>query len=193
MEQGSVRRFMIWTRIHTLCRRILPGCSSRCLFFRRHRPTRRPQQMDWCENKDYAYLADLQLNGCTALIQSGRWSGNDLALIFNNRGNAYSDKNDYDRAIADFSQAIRLDPKYAFPYDGRGKAYYGKNDLNRAFADFSQAIRLDPKYASPYNDRANVYYDNKDYDRAIADYDLAIRLESRNWLRVQRPRQRVQR
>lgn len=114
MEQGSVRRFMIWTRIHTLCRRVVAGVFVTVpLFPPAPADAQTQQQMDWCENKDYAYLADLQLNGCTALIQSGRWSGNDLALIFNNRGNAYSDKNDYDRAIADFSQAIRLDPKYA--------------------------------------------------------------------------------
>jgi tetratricopeptide (TPR) repeat protein len=135
------------------------------------------QQIDRCENNGYVYSPDLQINGCTAAIQSGQWSGKDLALVFNNRGNAYSDKNDYDRAIADFNEAIRLDPKYAFPYDGRGKAYYSKNDLNHAFADFDQAIRLDPKFAGAYNNRGNVYYDKKDYDRAIADYDQAIRLD----------------
>jgi tetratricopeptide (TPR) repeat protein len=33
------------------------------------------------------------------------------ALPFNNRGNAYSEKKDYDRAAADYNEAIRLDPK----------------------------------------------------------------------------------
>ena len=50
------------------------------------------QQMDWCRNKDYVYSPVLQIKGCTAVIQSGRLSGQDLALTFNNRGNAYSDR-----------------------------------------------------------------------------------------------------
>ena len=33
------------------------------------------------------------------------------ALAYNNRGVAWSVKKDYDRAIADFTEAIRLDPK----------------------------------------------------------------------------------
>jgi len=172
MKQPGIDRLKIRAGIQTFCRFAIwlfsPALS---IWTPTPADAQTQQQIDWCENKEYAYSPDMQLNGCTALIQSRRWSGKDLALIFNNRGNAYNDKNDYDRAIADFSEAIRLDPKYAFPYDGRGKAYYGKNDLDHAIADFSQAIRLDPKYASPYNDRANVYYDRKDYDRAIADYD----------------------
>jgi tetratricopeptide (TPR) repeat protein len=135
------------------------------------------QEMAWCENNGYAYSPDLQINGCTAVIQSGRLLGKGLASAFNNRGNAYNDKNDYDRAIADFDQAIRLDPKYAFAYDGRGNAHYSKNDKYRAFADFDKAIQFDPRFAGAYNDRGNVYYDQQEYDRAIADYDQAIRLD----------------
>jgi len=82
------------------------------------------QQIDWCVNKGYVYSPNLQINGCTAALQSGRLSGKDLASAFNNRGNAYNDKNDYDRAIADFDQAIRLgrrsDRDKYFCHDDRG-------------------------------------------------------------------------
>jgi tetratricopeptide (TPR) repeat protein len=136
-SMDSVSRFMIWATISfgaVLVALVIP------LFPPTPADAQTQQQIDWCENNGYVYTPDLQINGCTAAIQSGRWSGKDLALVFNNRGNAYSDKNDYDRAIADFNQAIRLDPKYAFPHDGRGKAYYAKNDLNHAFADFDEAV-----------------------------------------------------
>jgi tetratricopeptide (TPR) repeat protein len=83
----------------------------------------------------------------------------------------------YDRVIADFSQAIRLDPNYATAYSNRGVAYKEKGDHDRAIADYSQAIRLDPNYATAYNNRGNAYSDKGDHDRAIADYSQAIRLD----------------
>ena len=58
-------------------------------------------------------------------------------------------KRDYDRAIADFDQAIKLDPNCAVAYHDRGLAYRDKGDNDRAIADFDQAIKLDPKSLRP--------------------------------------------
>lgn len=52
--------------------------------------------------------------------------------------------NDADRAIADYTAAIRLDPKYANAYFNRGNGYNSKNDTARAIADYTEVIRLDP-------------------------------------------------
>jgi tetratricopeptide (TPR) repeat protein len=82
----------------------------------------------------------------------------------------------YDRAIADFTQAIRLDPDNAIAYEERGNAYASKGDYDRAIADFNQAIRINPDYVAAYNNRGNVYNDKGEYDRAIADYTQAIRI-----------------
>ena len=54
---------------------------------------------------------------------------------FNNRGTIYKEKGDLDRAIADFSEAIRLDPKFAAAYFNRGNAYDDKGDDAKALAD----------------------------------------------------------
>ncbi len=64
-------------------------------------------------------------------------------------GLAYDAKNNHDRAIADFNEAIRLNPKYTFAFNNRGNAYDAKNDHDRAIADYTEAIRLDPKYHTP--------------------------------------------
>jgi len=58
---------------------------------------------------------------------------------------------EYDKAIADYDEVIRLDPKDVFAYIYRGCAYERKGDYDKAIADYDEAIRLDPKYALPYN------------------------------------------
>src|SRR5213082_1238932 len=58
---------------------------------------------------------------------------------------------EYDKAIADYDEVIRLDPKDVSAYIYRGCAYHGKGDYDKAIADYDEAIRLDPKYALPYN------------------------------------------
>jgi tetratricopeptide (TPR) repeat protein len=93
------------------------------------------------------------------------------------RGEAHYAKGDYDGAIADFSEAIRLDPKFAIAFSGRGLAYSAKGDHDRAIADFNEAIRLDPKSRIAFYNRGLAYDAKGDYDRAIADYTEAIRLD----------------
>ena len=45
------------------------------------------------------------------------------AVKYFTSGNTYREKGDYDRAITDYDQAIRLDPKYTVAYINRGVAY----------------------------------------------------------------------
>jgi hypothetical protein len=81
------------------------------------------------------------------------------------------------RAIADYDEALRLDPKYAFAFNNRGNVYKAKGDLDRAIADYNEALRLDPKHAVDFNSRGNAYQDKGDLDRAIVDYNEVIRLD----------------
>jgi tetratricopeptide (TPR) repeat protein len=60
------------------------------------------------------------------------------------RGIAYGNKKDYDRAITDFNKAIELDPKYAAAYVGRAAGYANKSDRDRAIADYRKSLELDP-------------------------------------------------
>jgi tetratricopeptide (TPR) repeat protein len=119
---------------------------------------------------------------CTRQIESGRWQGLNLAVSYSNRGIAYFNQGEFDRAIADYNQALTLNPKSAAAYNNRGNAYNTKHDYDRAIADYSEAIILDPKYAAPHNGRGNVYNDQHEFDRAIADYNDAITLDPKNAL-----------
>jgi tetratricopeptide (TPR) repeat protein len=83
----------------------------------------------------------------------------------------------YDRAIADITEAIRLDPGNARGYQERAGAYHQKGDYDRAIADFTRAIQLDPEYHAAYNNRGLAYSHKGEYDKAIADLDHAVRLD----------------
>ena len=56
-------------------------------------------------------------------------------------------KGDFDKAIADFTDAIRLDPKYAAAYYGRACVYSKKGEKAKAEQDFQQARKLGYKGA----------------------------------------------
>jgi lipoprotein NlpI len=128
-----------------------------------------------CE-KNVSINPDLALQHCTALVESGKLSEENLAKALIFRGFAYRSKGDYDRAIHDFDQAIRLKPDFANAFNNRGIAYDYKGNYDRAIQDFDQAIRLQPDYADAFNNRGLVYGEKGNYDRAIQDFDQAIRL-----------------
>ncbi len=92
-------------------------------------------------------------------------------------GNAAYESGEYERAIQDLDEAIRLDPQYAFAYNNRGIAYRLLGQYNRAIQDYDEAIRLDPQYADAYYNRGVAYYNLGQYERAIQDWDEAIRLD----------------
>jgi tetratricopeptide (TPR) repeat protein len=62
------------------------------------------------------------------------------------------DKGDYDGAIADFTEVIRLIPNYVYAYKQRGVAYSRKGDYDRAIADFEAALRINPNLAKETRD-----------------------------------------
>jgi tetratricopeptide (TPR) repeat protein len=93
------------------------------------------------------------------------------------RGDAHMNKWEFDDAIAEYTEAIGLDPDNASAYVRRAVAFYRKGDKDRAIADNTEAIRLDPKSAVAYRNRGREYNDKNDPNRAIADFTEALRLE----------------
>ncbi|MCW6512268.1 tetratricopeptide repeat protein, partial [Lichenifustis flavocetrariae] len=93
---------------------------------------------------------------------------------------AYGQKGDLDRAIADYTAAIGLDPGHADAYYNRGAAYVQKGDFDRAIADYSAAIGLNPGHANAFYNRGAAYGNKGDLNRAIADFDTAIGLDPGN-------------
>ncbi len=75
---------------------------------------------------------NLKIRGCTAEIDSGKYSGEDLVFAYNNRCYAYNEVGRHDRAMEDCNQTLRLYPGAAAGYLNRGTAYSGLGDHARA-------------------------------------------------------------
>ncbi|MDE0087885.1 MAG: tetratricopeptide repeat-containing serine protease family protein, partial [Candidatus Poribacteria bacterium] len=91
-------------------------------------------------------------------------------------GNTKFDLGDYQGAIADYTNAIHLEPDSAIYYN-RGLARYNIEQYFAAISDYDIAIRLKPDYTEAYINRGLARYNIKQYFAAISDYDIAIRLK----------------
>ena len=135
---------------------------------------------DWEECADMAHR-DRSILACSKIIESGRASGETLALAYHNRGNGYYAERDFDRSLADYTEAIRLAPHRGSAYTSRGFAYSAKNDGARAIADFTEAIRIDPRDARNYEARGVLLAtDPAKLDQAVADLRKALSLDPKS-------------
>ena len=120
---------------------------------------------------------EISISVCSAVIQSGRTRGRDLAVAHTERGVAYVALLDYDRALQDFGEAIRIDATFARPFANRGAVYGAKQDFDRAIGDFTRVLALEPRSAHAFADRAGMHRLNGQHDDAIRDYTEAIRID----------------
>jgi lipoprotein NlpI len=123
---------------------------------------------------------DLAIRHCTRAIESGKFSGEPLARLHLNRGIEWAAKGEFDRAIADYDAAIKLNPGSADAHFNRGNARAHKGEPDRAIADYDAAIKLDPKEPAAYGGRAVEWAVKGDYARAVADYDTALKLDPKS-------------
>lgn len=88
-------------------------------------------------------------------------------------------KGELARAVADYDEAIRLDPNNAAIFLNRGAAMNYVQNYSRAIEDLDQAIRLDERNAGAYHNRGVAYSKMGESTRAKADLDQAKILTDR--------------
>jgi len=102
------------------------------------------------------------------------------AWAYFRRGLLRYQEGDFKGAIADYTQAIRINSKMSYAYNSLGNARKRSGDLKGAIAEYTEAIRLHPHFAVAYYNRGNARRVRREFDAAIADFTQAIRLDPKS-------------
>jgi tetratricopeptide (TPR) repeat protein len=123
---------------------------------------------DWSRCIFHSDVIGPGIEACTRVIQAGGDETHLLVVAYVSRGVEYEAGDHYDRAIADFTKAIELDPQDPMAYDHRGGAYYRKGDYEHAIVDYLKVRKLNPH-------DANVFFNlGVSYKGLGGSLDLAI-------------------
>jgi len=82
----------------------------------------------------------------------------------------------YNKAIAEYSYAIHLDPHIAEAYAGRGNSYRFAGAFDNAIVDYTSALKINPNDANSYIYRGLAYCDKSNFEAAIADFNAVIKI-----------------
>jgi tetratricopeptide (TPR) repeat protein len=122
---------------------------------------------DWSRCIFHSDVIGPGIEACTRIIQAGGVETRLLVVAYVSRGIEYEPGDHYDRAIADFTKAIELDPQDPMAYDRRGGAYYRKGDYGHAIVDYNKVRELNPHYT-------NVFFNLGISHKASGAFDFAI-------------------
>jgi tetratricopeptide (TPR) repeat protein len=122
---------------------------------------------------------DSAIAACTRAIGAAKLSNRYKAVAYTSRGVEWRAKGQLDRAIADHTQAIKLDPNLSDAFYNRGNAYGDKGENDRAITDYDQSIRLNPKFAGAFNNRGLAKRQKGDTVGGDADIARAKQLDKR--------------
>ncbi len=120
---------------------------------------------------------DLAIKHCTAAIETRKANNEMLAVWYVLRGVQWSDKGDYDKAIADHTTALKMDAKVRNANYYRGTAWSNKGEFDRAIADFDAAIHIRTDDPVLFHARAIELAVKGEYPRAMADFDKALQID----------------
>ncbi|WP_333373878.1 TerD family protein [Microcoleus sp. N9_B4] len=98
------------------------------------------------------------------------------AANFSNQGSLKVQKGDVPGAIANFTQALALNPNIPQAYLGLGIATAKQGNKQQAIYNYDRALQFNPNLAEAYFGRGQAYYELGNKQKAIGDYEQAIRV-----------------
>jgi tetratricopeptide (TPR) repeat protein len=100
----------------------------------------------------------------------------DRSKAYLYRADSYFHKEDYEKAIADYDQVLKLKPNLAGAYNDQGIAYKRQGNYIQAVLDYDQALNIDPDLAYAYSNRGLAYHEMGDYTQAVLDFNKALKI-----------------
>ncbi len=108
---------------------------------------------------------------------AARGADPDMVQNLLNRGMAFKQQGNTDRALAAFTKAIQLDPQQIAAYFKRGNTYLDRSEFEPAIADYTMAIRIDPGNAAAWMNRGLAHFKKGDFEAVIGDCSEAVKID----------------
>lgn len=125
------------------------------------------------------FTCQAEANDTSYPAQGARQDASD-GEVFIRRGSEHVNIRDWNAAIKEFSEGLRLEPENAMLYEYRGSAFAAKGDWEEAIRDFTSAIQFSSANARAYFNRASVYRSSGNYELALADVNASLRFSRTN-------------
>ncbi|HET9401467.1 MAG TPA: tetratricopeptide repeat protein [Candidatus Acidoferrales bacterium] len=140
-----------------------------------HTPRAQDDPLKQCQAAAAAKL-ETAVQICSDAIMHASLAPAALADAYLSRGTAYDTKKDYEKAIADFHEVVRLQPKSAVAYYALAQVAMEQSNSTEAIQRYSDALRANPKFVPALTDRGLAYLSKGDSDHALEDFTQAIRI-----------------
>jgi tetratricopeptide (TPR) repeat protein len=99
------------------------------------------------------------------------------AAAYVDRGAAYVQMQQAEKAQADFKAALALEPANVPALLGQAQASYARKSMTESLVNYSQVLEVDPKNATAYFKRGNVHFDLREFAAALSDYSASLKLD----------------
>ena len=104
----------------------------------------------------------------------------ELAAVYQGRGYASAKNQQYQDAIQDFTEALKIKSNDPRIYEQRAAAEMKVYDYDKALADYSELIKLKPSEVRYLNYRAYVYEVKDDVQNSMADTEKVLKIDPNN-------------
>jgi tetratricopeptide (TPR) repeat protein len=123
-----------------------------------------------CEGND----SEQAIKSCTEIIESAQETPQRRAIAYFWRATAWRYRGNLQRAIADYTEVIRLDPKYLGAYGWRSVLLVEIGDYDGAVANYTDAIKFFPDEDNLFGSRGYTHFYRGDFPASAGDLRRAI-------------------
>jgi tetratricopeptide (TPR) repeat protein len=104
----------------------------------------------------------------------------NLFAVLQQRAVAYVGQQQFQEAVEDFNEALKINPRDAGTHERRAYVEMKLSDFDKALADYSEAIKINPNEVRYYLLRSYIYEVKGDTKNAMADTDKVLKMDKSN-------------